>query len=93
MESGLALDHVESADVHELLQHVQKSSFNSLTVDGDFESEFWREMTSYRFPPGQYDVTDGTVSKHNGIWTLLHKTITLLRVSVNVTHVTCLYDD
>lgn len=34
LENGMELDHIESVDVYDLLLHIQKSSFNSLTVDG-----------------------------------------------------------
>lgn len=44
MESGRELNQAESTDIYELLEHIQKSSHHSISIDGD---NVQREVTNF----------------------------------------------
>ncbi len=81
IEAGKPLSIVESNDVVELMNHIQKCTYNSLTVDGASQNIETKSDRNFRLPPYESDVTDGAFLEHYGLRPLLYPSLPVLRVT------------
>lgn len=78
LESGQTLSHIESIDIYELLEHIQRSTHNSIAISGIVSLS---ELTC-RLLSSKFGSCTGTLLKSHGIWILFHPTVSILWVRI-----------